>query len=383
MKISIITATLNRGNTISRALKSIKSQSHPNIQLVVIDGGSDDNSVELVKPFLGGDDVFISEPDDGIYDALNKEVLKWQMERLLAFSILMIYFLMIMSFQWWLTHSLITLLMWFMAMLVFFSVNNPMDVRRRYRSSKLTLKNLAWGKMPAHPSIFIRRNIYSEIGYFKTNFRIAADYEFLCRLAKYPNLKSIYLPCPFVRMQLGGISTLGFSNTIILNKEVLRALRNNDIYSNIFYVVIKIPIKNSGIFLKMKVLVTGASGFVGTSLVNHLTKKSEISVVAMVRSIHTIPKNMNAEYRIAEICSNGEIDINLNDIDVVIHTAGRAHVMNEKLSSSTDEYRRVNTKGTISLARLSVKSGVKKFIFLSSIKVNGDRNVNNEPFFSK
>ena len=72
MKISIITATLNRGNTISRALKSIKSQSHPNIQLVVIDGGSDDNSVELVKPFLGGDDVFISEPDDGIYDALNK-----------------------------------------------------------------------------------------------------------------------------------------------------------------------------------------------------------------------------------------------------------------------------------------------------------------------
>ena len=97
--------------------------------------------------------------------------------------------------------------------------------------------------MLAHPSIFIRRNIYSEIGYFKTNFRIAADYEFLCRLAKYPNLKSIYLPCPFVRMQLGGISTLGFSNTIILNKEVLRALRNNDIYSNIFMLLSKYPSK--------------------------------------------------------------------------------------------------------------------------------------------
>lgn len=132
----------------------------------------------------------------------------------------------------------------------------------------------------------------------------------------------------------------------------------------------------------MKVLVTGASGFVGSNLIEYLYQKTDISVVGMVRSIQDIPANSNIEYRKAEICSKGQIDIDISDIDVVIHAAGRAHVMNEKLSSPIDEYRRVNTKGTISLAKLSVKSGVKQFIFLSTIKVNGDNNINAKPFLA-
>ena len=104
--------------------------------------------------------------------------------------------------------------------------------------------------MPAHPSIFIRRHIYDEIGYFETNFKIAADYEFLCRLAKYPNLKSVYVPHPFVRMQLGGASTEGLHSTILLNKEVLRALRKNGIYSNLLMVLSKYPSKIMGYISK-------------------------------------------------------------------------------------------------------------------------------------
>lgn len=132
----------------------------------------------------------------------------------------------------------------------------------------------------------------------------------------------------------------------------------------------------------MKVLVTGASGFVGSNLVESLSKKNNISVVAMVRSSQDILKNTNIEYRLAEIDSFGEIDIYLGDIDVVIHTAGRAHVMKEKLSDPLKEFRRVNTKGTISLARSAAESGVKQFIFLSTIKVNGHSNKNQKSFLA-
>jgi len=130
----------------------------------------------------------------------------------------------------------------------------------------------------------------------------------------------------------------------------------------------------------MKVLITGATGFVGSALVEYLANKVDVSVVAMVRSNQDIPKNTNIEYRLAEIDSLGEINIFLDDIDVVIHAAGRAHIMNEKSSDPLKEFRRVNTKGTISLARASAESNVKQFIFLSTIKVNGDSNIKTESF---
>ena len=98
--------------------------------------------------------------------------------------------------------------------------------------------------MPAHPAIFIRRRVYDKIGYFETNFNIAADYEFLCRVVvQYPNLKAMYLSSVLVRMQLGGISTGGFRNTIMLNKEVIRAIRKNGIYTNMFMLLSKYPSK--------------------------------------------------------------------------------------------------------------------------------------------
>ena len=130
----------------------------------------------------------------------------------------------------------------------------------------------------------------------------------------------------------------------------------------------------------MKVLITGATGFVGAALVEHLAKKVGISVIAMVRRHQDTPKKGNVEYRLAEIDLLGNIDIFLDDIDVVIHAAGRAHIMNEKSSDPLEEFRRVNTKGTISLARSSAQSGVKQMIFLSTIKVNGDANNDAESF---
>ncbi len=130
----------------------------------------------------------------------------------------------------------------------------------------------------------------------------------------------------------------------------------------------------------MKVLVTGATGFIGSALIKYLTNFPDFSVVGMVRSINDISCSSSAEFRLGEIGSVNKSTMNLSDIDVIIHTAGRAHVMNDNSANPIDEFRRVNTYGTLDLARLAGASGVKRFIFLSSIKVNGESTYLDSPF---
>ena len=242
LKVSVITATYNRGTTIVRTLSSIKSQTYAEIQIVVIDGASQDNTLSLVNPILCENDILLSEPDQGIYDALNKglalaggEIIGFLHSDDLYFDDNVISEVV----NAFLDDSVDIVY----GDVCFFSGNSITQTRRRYRSDILSKKNLAWGKMPAHPAIFIRRRVYEEVGYFETDFNIAADYEFLCRVVRYPNLKSVKLSSVFVRMQLGGVSTGGFRSKFLLNKEVLRAIRKNGIYTNLFMVVSKYPAK--------------------------------------------------------------------------------------------------------------------------------------------
>lgn len=130
----------------------------------------------------------------------------------------------------------------------------------------------------------------------------------------------------------------------------------------------------------MKILVTGSSGFIGSALIKHLSHIEGFSVVGLVRSKNNIITNNDCEYRLGDLASSNIKNINLNDIDIIIHTAGRAHITNETSSQPIAEFRRVNTYGTIDLARLAKKAGVKRFIFLSSIKVNGESTKIGVPF---
>jgi nucleoside-diphosphate-sugar epimerase len=130
----------------------------------------------------------------------------------------------------------------------------------------------------------------------------------------------------------------------------------------------------------MKVLITGASGFVGSALLEYMSFEPDVLVVGMVRSKADVCLNSTAEFRLGEIGFSKQIGIDLSDIDVIVHTAGRAHIMNDTSPSPIDEFRRVNTFGTLDLARLAANSGVKRFLFLSSIKVNGESTDLGVPF---
>ncbi|MDC3106340.1 SapC family protein, partial [Gammaproteobacteria bacterium] len=152
-RVTIITATYNRANTIVRALSSIKSQTYNDIQLVVIDGASNDETLIRVKPILGETDIIISEPDQGIYDALNKglEISEGEIVGFLHSDDLYYDNEVVSKVVDVFADETIDVVY---GDACFFSGERFMEIRRRYRSNKLSRKNLAWGKMPAHPIYF-------------------------------------------------------------------------------------------------------------------------------------------------------------------------------------------------------------------------------------
>lgn len=242
MKFSIITATYNRENTIERALKSIKKQKYKNIELVVIDGDSNDSSLSKIKSLLSYQDICISEKDKGIYDALNKGIFKSSGDIIGFLNSDDLYYdnLVIEKVYSIFKNTKVDVVY---GDAIFFKNNNLDKIHRYYKSSPITQRNLAWGKMPAHTAVFIKRDIFERYGNFKINYKICADYEFFCRIAKSDLLNYEYIAEPLVKMSLGGVSTSGINNTILLNKEVLRACSENDIYTNIFMIFSKYPSK--------------------------------------------------------------------------------------------------------------------------------------------
>jgi len=244
VKCSIITAVFNRHETIHRALESVQSQTFQDIQHVVIDGCSTDGTVEIISDAIRNQDIFISEEDLGMYDAFNKGI-KLSTGEIIAF---------LHSDDVYLDNLIIERVMSHMESdgfdivygdVSFFRASNFYQDVRLYKSGVFSKTRLSWGWMPAHPALFIKKSIYDKFGFFRTDYKIAADFEYLCRIACDLSIKKKYIPDIFVRMQMGGVSTSGIKNTVILNKEVLRACLENGIDTNLFKILSKYPLKIS------------------------------------------------------------------------------------------------------------------------------------------
>lgn len=241
MKISIIMATYNRASTLPRALASFQSQSYGDKQCVMIDACSSDGSIESILPRLMPGDRLVREPDDGIYDALNKGLTECDGDVVGVLH----------SDDFFAGSEVLSRVMRIFSTdnpdivygdASFFSADNPEKVQRLYKSGAFSRTRLASGFMPAHTAMFFRREVFEKFGKYKVDYEIAADYEFLCRVSD-KGLRYQYLPEVFVRMQLGGKSTKNVRSTIVLNREVLRACRQNGIDTNMPKILMKYPKK--------------------------------------------------------------------------------------------------------------------------------------------
>ncbi len=226
MKITVVTATYNCASTIGDCLRSVAGQTHSDIEHIVVDGASVDGTVDFLHQRASQLSRIISEPDKGIYDALNKGVAHasgdivgfLHADDLYADSTVLED--VALAFQDPDVDAVY-------GDLTYVQKADTGKVVRYWRSSPFVRSNLAKGWMPPHPTLYLRRGVYERFGGFDLSYRIAADYDFMLRVLGAINGKVIYFPRVLVTMRLGGESNRSIRNIIRKSAEDLRALRSN------------------------------------------------------------------------------------------------------------------------------------------------------------
>lgn len=245
MKISLITATYNSGRVLRTTLESVLKQTYSDIEYIIIDGASKDNTMDLVyeyEPLFNGRIKWLSEPDKGIYDAMNKGI------RMATGDIVGI----INSDDFYHRTDVLSCVAEAFeepgVQAVYGDVRfvHPGDLDKtiRYYSSKVfSPKLFRYGFMPAHPTFFTYKKYFEEFGYYKTDYKIAADYELLVRFLYVHKLQAKYLPLDFMKMRTGGVSTASVRSNILLNKEIVRACRENGLWTCFPLLLMKYAVK--------------------------------------------------------------------------------------------------------------------------------------------
>lgn len=242
MKISVITVCFNSQATIERAIQSVVAQQWLAVEHLVIDGGSTDGTLAILERFKPHLAALVSEPDKGIYDAMNKGVA-------LATGDVVVF---LNADDFYKDSDVLARVARVMQAekldalygdVEFFMPGQPGAVVRRYDSGRFTIEKLGWGWMPAHPALFVRRALFDRYGAFCAEYRIAGDFEFIARIFKNPELRHRHLSESLVRMQLGGASTNGWRATWCINREMMRACRANAIQTSWFKILARYPIK--------------------------------------------------------------------------------------------------------------------------------------------
>ncbi|MDR0872757.1 MAG: glycosyltransferase [Prevotellaceae bacterium] len=228
MKISIITVTYNSEKTLQDTIDSVLMQTYPDIEYIVVDGNSQDNTLNMIKenePKFNGKMKWISEPDNGIYDAMNKGI------KLATGNIIGILNSDDILADETTIEQIVSLFEEnkcdaVYGNLIYQSNGKPV---RHWKSNKFRSKSLHFGWMPPHPTLYCTKEVYDKLGIFDSAFRISADYDIILRIFKNKNLKSIYSPKTIVVMNQGGISNVSLKSKLLKSKEDYLVLKKNKI----------------------------------------------------------------------------------------------------------------------------------------------------------
>ncbi|OMP31770.1 glycosyltransferase family 2 protein [Mangrovimonas sp. DI 80] len=240
MKVSIITATYNSEATIEGCIKSVLSQDYPNIEYIIIDGNSSDYTLSVVNAYKQrySDIIVISEPDNGIYDALNKGI-KVATGDIVGF---------LHSDDFFNSENTIKNIVKEFSKgkvegvygnLDYVNSKDSNKIVRHWKSLPFTKKLLNRGWMPAHPTVFLKKEVYDKLGLFNTKFKIAADYDMMLRVFSDESLRFKFLPEVITKMRVGGASNRSLKNIITKSNEDYIALKRNHLDYPLWSLVLK------------------------------------------------------------------------------------------------------------------------------------------------
>ena len=236
LKISIITATFNSDSTVRDTFESILRQSYQNYEVVVKDGGSKDNTLDIIReyePRFEGKMRWVSSPDKGLYDAMNQGIAMASGDVVGILN----------SDDFYTSDTILECIASAFGKkdidavygdIHFVDCSNLKKCVRYYSSKPFRRGWMRLGFMPAHPSFYCKKEVYDKYGAFDTSFKIGADFESLLRFIFVNRIKTTYLPLDFVTMRTGGISTSGVSSHKQIMKDHLKAFKKNGVYTNAF-----------------------------------------------------------------------------------------------------------------------------------------------------
>jgi glycosyltransferase involved in cell wall biosynthesis len=247
MKISLITVCYNSDKTIRKTLESIIQQNYSNIEYIIIDGGSTDNTLKIIAEFNKKVNILISEPDKGLYDAMNKGI------KLATGDIVGI----LNSDDIFVDNNVLENVSKFhQKNKVEASVGNIIQINRsgitvrKYSANNWNPDKLRIGFMPPHPSVFFRRELFDKYGYYNINFISGADYELIVRFFLKHQISWKFSNITTTSMLIGGISSSGYKSYKLISREIKKALELNNIKFSYLIVLSRVIWKLNGIFKK-------------------------------------------------------------------------------------------------------------------------------------
>ena len=228
MKISIITSVYNNKATIKEAIDSVLNQTYNNIEYIIVDGASSDGTVEIIKCYQDRITTFISEKDRGIYDGLNKGI------NVATGDVIAFLHSDDLYYANDIIQNIVNIFMNNSSIdgvygdLIYTQKEDTSKVLRYWKSKDFEEGLLEKGWMPAHPTLFLKRNVYEKYGDFDLDFKIAADYDFMLRVLS-AGIKVKYIPRVLYKMRVGGESNKSIKNIMLKSQEDLRALKKNSV----------------------------------------------------------------------------------------------------------------------------------------------------------
>lgn len=241
-KISLITATYNAESTISRCIESVIAQDFDNFEYIIIDGGSTDNTVQLINRYKDRIHIFLSEPDNGVYDAMNKGIKLAQGEIIGTLN----------ADDFFAANDILSVIAAAFAQQTVEIVYGNLDyvkpggvIIRKWRTGEYVKGMFNRGWMPPHPTFYCKKYLFERLGFYKPEYGTAADYELMLRFMHGNNYAAFYVNRVIVKMQCGGMSNKNPVSRIKAWGYDLKAMRNNGILYPLLTLIMK-PMRKLG-----------------------------------------------------------------------------------------------------------------------------------------